>query len=300
MDITHAKTLTAPPIRAIAAPVFWEPLPGSGERICAMILIAPDLDTQVMLAPAAHVVINPRRLKQLLGAERGESARGILAFASEFMTRRLQADSELSACTPPFTGFTVGRVRSIKGFTSEQVLDAAVQSMAVLGDAQDLIDDGAADNGSNSTATTREFLARVQTAFAPANDERRQRFLKKVLIRGNDTVVIDYAHNGHLVQVASVSASERQWQNMRREGEAKMFEVLTVCRMMEEEGAAGAFKPRLMVNMSPILNADPRSGMSDIASAAMAHYKTIAETHKFTLTKVSSHEDAVQKLLALT
>lgn len=299
MDITHAKTLTAPPIRALAAPVFWEPLPGSGERICAMILIAPDLDTQVMLAPAAHVVISPRRLRQLLGPERGDSARGILAFAADFMTKRLHADSELSACTPPFTGFTVGRVRSIKGFSSEQVLDAAVQSMAVLGNAQDLIDDGAAEPAGSSTATTREFLARVQTAFAPAHDERRQRFMKRVPTVGSDTVVIDYAHNGHLVQVASVSASERQWQNMRREGEAKMLEVLTVRQMMEAEGSSGAFKPRLMVNLSPVFFGDQTLNHNGIAQAAMAHYQAIAKLHKFHLTKVASHDEAVHQLLAL-
>ena len=298
MDISHAKTLTAPPIRALAAPVYWEPLPGSGERVCAMILLAPDIGTSVVLTPAAHVVISPRRLRQLLGAERGESACGILAYAAEFMTKRLHADSELSACTPPFTGFKVGTIKLVKGFTAEQVLDAAVHSMAVFGSAQDLIDENPTDTG-NSTATTREFLARVQTAFAPANDERRQRFLKRVQTIGSDTVTIDYAHNGYLVQFASVPTTERQWQNMRREGEAKMLQALTVRQIVKDLQTEKNFKPRLMVNTSPLLTGNQPITESKISRDGVAHYLAIAELHRFKLTKVSSHEEAVHALMIL-
>jgi hypothetical protein len=298
MDISHAKTLTAPPIRALAAPVYWEPLPGSGERVCAMILLAPEIDTSVMLTPAAHVVINPRRLRQMLGAERGESARGILAYAAEFMTRRLHADSELAACTPPFSGLSVGSVKLVKGFTTEQVLDAAVHSMAVFGSAQDLIDEGATD-AFNSTATTREFLARVQTAFAPANDERRQRFLKRVPTIGSDTVTIDYAHNGHLVQFASAPTTERQWHNMRREGEAKMLQALTVQQLLADKRTESNFKPCLMVNVSPLFTDDQRITHLNISREGMAHYQAIAKLHRFELTEVQSHEAAVHALMAL-
>ena len=122
-----------PLVRAQFAPVFWEPLPGSGERVAAIILVAPDLESSALLAPAAHVVLNARRLRAMLGAQRGDSALGILNETARFMTERLAAGDDIRQCKPLFRHFTVGAVRQVRGFTPEQALDAAVQSVAAFG-----------------------------------------------------------------------------------------------------------------------------------------------------------------------
>ena len=297
MELSLSKSLAAPPIRALAAPVYWQPTPGSHERICAMILLAPELSTSVMLTPAAHVIITPRRLRQLLGNERGDSAAGILGFAAEFMTRRLHADSELSACLPPFAGFQVGKVKLVKGFTTEQVLDAAVRGFSIFGDAQNLLEDASPQMG-NSTRTTREFLTRVQTAFAPSDDARRARFMRQVQV-GEQSVTIDYAHNAHLVQFASAPTTDRQLQNMRREGEAKILEALTVQKSIGQQDESVNFQPRLIINTSPFFSVEQSPEAQDIERKGVAHYHAVAKLHNVATAEAANHEAAANALLAL-
>lgn len=293
MDITRAQHLKLPAFKARYAPVYWEPLAGSGERICAIVLVAPDMESASLLSPAAHVVINQRRLRAMLGAERAESVQGILAQAAEFMRQRLYAGAELSDCQPPFKGFNVGRQRVAKGFTAEQVLDAAVRTVAAFGSADDLLEE-VVESANHSTATTREFLARVQTAFAPADDERRKRFLRPVRTGVGD-VTIDYVHEQHLVQFVSSPTTPRQAQNMRREAESKILETLTVQRtVMENQG-----KPVLLINSMPVQLAGLPQTAVDLASSAMAHYVQTAQFYGLETMEAPSHEQAVRILVEL-
>lgn len=293
MDITRTQYLAPPTVRARFAPVFWEPLPGSGERVCAIVLLAPELDSTLMLTPAAYVVINGRRLKAMLGVERGESAMGILNQAAEFMTQRLLVDPDLEACAPLFRNFSVGTVRSVKGFSVEQVLDAAVRVCSSFGSADELLDEVQSENN-HSTATTREFLQRVQTAFAPADDERRQRFLRRVTLASSE-VVIDYVHQQHLVQFATAPITERQAINMKREAEAKLFETISVQKTVLQQQA----KPLLLINTAPLHGGLYPPGGQDVAQRTMAHYAAIAELHDFDLQEVASHDEAVHVLMDL-
>lgn len=293
MDITRSQNLTPPGIIAHYAPVYWEPLPGSGERICAIVLLAPEPNSQILISPGAHVVINAKRLRAMLGVERGSSAAGILKEAADFMTRRLLVSANLQEALPPFKHFTVGRARQVRGFTAEQVLDAAVHMVSAFGSTDDLLDE-LTENNNHSTATTREFLARVQTAFAPSDDERRKRFLRKVDTAAGE-VTIDYVFNRHLVQFATAPISDRQAHNMRREAEAKMLETLTVRQTVMQNQADS----RLLINTAPIMVGGLSNEALDLAHATMAHYASMADIHGFLTTEVSSHEDAVHALMAL-
>lgn len=293
MDVSRATEIKLPSVRAKYAPVYWEPLTGSGERICAIVLVAPELGTSTMLTPAAHVIINARRLRAMLGAERAESVQGILAQAADFMRQRLFAGADISECSPPFHGFTVGRERRARGFTAEQVLDAAVRTVSAFGSADDLLEE-AGELANHSTATTREFLARVQTAFAPADDARRQRFLRPVHTHVGD-ITIDYVHERNLVQFASAPTTPRQAQNMRREAESKILETLTVQRTVME----GQGRPVLVVNRMPLLLGGASDAAMDLASSAMAHYARTAKLYGLTTAEAGSHEEAVRILASL-
>ena len=57
------------------------------------------------------------------------------------MTERLAAGDDIRQCKPLFRHFTVGAVRQVRGFTPEQALDAAVQSVAAFGTAEDIIEE---------------------------------------------------------------------------------------------------------------------------------------------------------------
>lgn len=293
MDMSSSQPLSAPPLRVRFAPVYWEPMPGSGERICAILLIAPVAESAQLISPAAHVVISARRLRAMLGLERGASASGILRETADYMTRRLHVSTELEDCTPPFRHFSVGAIRSLRAFTAEQALDAAVRMTSTFGSTDDLLDE-VTETSNHSTATTREFLSRVQSSFAPADDERRKRFMQRVTA-GAGEVVIDYAYNGNLVQFASAPVTERQSLNMKREAESKMLETLTVLRTVLDQNGTS----RLFINTAQ-LHAGGISGSSlDLANMAMAHYRAMAGVHGFQILEVASYDDAVHALQSL-
>ena len=294
MDISRAENLVQPAIRAQYAPVYWEPLPGSGERICVIVLITPDEDSPRLLSPGAHVVVNGRRLKAMLGVERGESALGILNQTAQFMGRSLYAGGSLLACTVPFKHFSIGSIRKARGFTAEQILDTAVHSVAAFGSTEDLMDD-LVEHSNHSTASTREFLQRVQTAFAPADDVRRKRFLRPVETSAG-FVTIDYVHEKHLVQFASAPTTDRQSQNMRREADSKMLETLTVQKtIMESQGIA-----KLIINTAPLQAGLLTADASRTAQVAIAHYDAMAQLYGFGTIQVSTHEEAAIALASLT
>jgi hypothetical protein len=293
MDISRTKHLPAPRVKAQYAPVYWEPLPGSGERICVIVLLSPDADSTSLLAPAAHVVINNRRLRAMCGYERGDSVIGILAQAAAFMTRRLHAGAALTDSLPPFEGFTVGSVRRVKGFTPEQALDAAVRLVSAFGTSEDLLEDTGAINN-NATATTRDFLARVQTAFAPADDPRRKRFLRRVETQAGP-ITIDYVHERHLVQFASAPTSERQAHNMVLEAEAKILQTMTVQRTVLDHNA----EMQLVINTMPLHVGGVSDSTIRLAQATMAHYVNMARLYDVGTAEAGSHEEAVRLLAEL-
>jgi len=230
----------------------------------------------------------------MLGIERGNSMAGILREAADFMTRRLCATAALEDAMPPFKLFTVGPAKRVRGFSAEQVLDAAVHMASAFGSAEDVLED-LGDTSNHSTATTREFLARVQTAFAPAGDDRRKRFSKSVDTEAGK-VTIDYVYGKHLVQFATAPITDRQSSNMRREAEAKMLETLTVSKTLMQGQATAR---RLFINTAQLLAGGASNAAVDTARAAMAHYTAMANVHGFETGEVSSHEDAVHALMAL-
>lgn len=291
VQIVSPAAAARPLVRARFAPVFWEPLPGSGERVAAIILVAPDPESTALLAPAAHVVLNARRLRAMLGAQRGDSALGILNETARFMTQRLAAGEDIETCKPLFRHFAVGQVREVRGFTPEQALDAAVQSVAAFGSAEEIIEDMVTTPNS-ATVTTREFLQRVQVAFAPADDDRRKRFGRQVRTKVGE-FTIDYVHLRNFVQFATAPVTERQEPYMRREAEAKILELITVKQSLDEMPT----EPVLVINAAPVValgGASPEGAA--VSERTLAFYRGLSDAHHVSLLEVSSHEEAALTL----
>lgn len=292
MELTHHSLVAGSPrVRAWALTWHWEPEPGTGERIAALIALQPQASSSTLLSPGAYVLLPRLRLAAMLGRGRGDSAYGILRTAADFMTQRLMAGAQLEDCQPPFEGFHRGVQRQALGFNVDQLIDAAVRGASAFGHAEEIVDDLVV--GSNhSTETTREFLARVQTAMAPANDERRKRFNKKVQLEGAN-MTIDYAHQRHLVQFATAPLTERQQQNMLREAKAKLFEAQGVAhRLMQGNG-----KQTLVINTSAIWETSGAS--AGIANATIQQFKQLAALSDAQTVEAPSHDEAVQILASL-
>jgi hypothetical protein len=291
MELTHHSLLAGrPQVRAWALTWLWEPEPGTGERIAALLSLQPHPGSTTLLSPAAHILLPRLRLSAMLGRSRADSAYGILRAAADFMTHRLIAGAAIEDCAPPFQGFYKGGLRQALGFNTDQLVDAAVRSASSFGHPDEIVDELVTESN-HSTETTREFLARVQTAMAPANDEKRKRFNKRVQLEGAN-MVIDYAHQRHLVQFATAPLTERQQQNMLREAKAKLFEAQGVAqRLMEGNG-----EQTLVVNTSAVWGASG-SG-TEIASATISQFRQLAALANAHTVEASSHEEAVRVLAA--
>lgn len=292
MELTHHSLVAnGPKVRAWALTWHWEPEQGTGERIAALISFQPHPSSATLLSPAAHVLLPRIRLSAMLGRGRADSAHGILRAAADFMTHRLVAGASLEECAPPFQGFHRGTLRQALGFNTDQLVDAAVRGASAFGHPDEIVDELVVESN-HSTETTREFLARVQTSMAPANDEKRQRFNKRVQLAGAN-MTIDYAHQRHLVQFATAPLTERQQQNMLREAKAKLFEVQGVAKHLLQ----GQGQQMLVVNTSALWGT---AGVGlDVANATLNQFKQLAALTETITVEASSHEEAVHTLSAL-
>jgi hypothetical protein len=243
--------LTPQSLIARYAPVFWEPLAGTGERIVAMVAIEPREGTSHAVSAATHVVLQPARLRAMLGRQRAGSAMGVLKEAADFMTVRQRAGLPLEELRPPFKGLELGPTFVVKGRSVEQLLDAAVRNLTAFGTAEDLIDDEEANIAPRHTVHTSAFLGRVRRLLTIDDDLFKDRFERKLKLPGDaPEVVVDYAFERWMVQVASLPSTARQAINAQREAQSKLFELEMVRKVME----GNKFEPVLLINEDALLN----------------------------------------------
>lgn len=295
MELPHtASLLTVPQCRARYAAGLWEPVPGTGEQVAALLLLEPQPGSQVLISPGAHVVIPPARLRAMFGTRRGNSAHGILKLAAEIITQRMVAGLPIDECTPPLSGFSIGPVRAARGFSAEQLIDAAVRSLSAFGSAKELLSEVVMSDD-QSTSTTREFLERVKVAFAPSGDSRRKRFSRPVPVSPGRALIIDYVDERNLVQFATTPLTLRQRDNMVREMESKLFRAMTVNQNVH----GGQARPLLLINTSPLFTGQLSDSSRRFAEEALDVYHSEAELSKFPVMQAVSHEAAAHLLAAL-
>lgn len=292
MDISFAK-LTRPPLRARYCPIYWEPQAGAHDRITALIALVPELESAGHFAAAAHCILPAPKLRAMLGSARGASAHGILHEAAQFMTQQLAAGLALEDLTSPFTGFTVGTVREVRGFTAEQLLTAAVQTVSTLGSAEELTDDVEIIDSRRTTSTTRKFLREVRRAFAGDSKELRGRFNQTYRAGLTTEITLDYQHNQWLVQFASLPSSLHQASYLEHEAESKLFEIISAQTTIN-----APTKPLLIINSLAL--SDPSEDTKHLAARMLNRFRGLAEIHRIETFSAASESAAVRQLEILT
>lgn len=227
------------------APVFWEPLAGTGERIVAMVAIEPREGTSHAVSAGTHVVLQATRLRAMLGRQRAGAALGVLREAADFMTTRQRAGLPIEELRAPFKGLEVGPTFVVKGRSVEQLLDAAVRNVTAFGTAEDLIDDEEVHIAPRHTVHTTAFLGRVRRLLSIDDEEFKDRFERKLQLPGDaPVVVVDYSFQRWMVQVASLPSTARQAVNAQREAQSKLCELELVRKAMD----GNKFEPVLLIN----------------------------------------------------
>jgi hypothetical protein len=293
VDITNAK-VREPNTAIKFAPIFWEPYIGSGEKIVALLVVAPNLNSSSLVGPKCYCVLSEKRLVAMLGRSKGNSARAILAQSAEYLTTRLQAGLDLSEAVPPFYGFSVGAVRASSGYTSKQTLDAAVRSVSAFGDVEEIFPDD--PEIARHSTTTREFLSKVRkSAFGVRARERFNKRMKVSLIDENSPeVIIDYCHEKLIVQATSLPLNNYQRTDLRKEADSKFFEIYNLRKHTEKN----QWDTKLLLN-TEALRTPVDAQSHEIALRAQSDIEYFAKTEGVELVCVESANAAIAKLESL-
>lgn len=288
MDISLTN-LAGPTLEARFCPVYWVPQAGGNERVTSLIAITPKLESSAYFAPAAHCILSPQKLRAMLGSVRGASAQGILREVASFMTSQLEAGLALEDLSAPFTGFSIGAPRTVRGFSPEQLMTAAVQMVSTFGSAEEFVEDITQVDAQVSTSTTREFLKLVKQGFAGEISDRKARFHHKHSAAGAPDVTLDYQYNQWLVQFASLPANNSQAWRMEREAENKIFHIITA-----RQTIGSPTKPLLIINSQALAMESPNSKL--IAKMTLDRFKLLSSAHHIETYAATDETAAVRQL----
>lgn len=277
-----------PPCVARYSPVFWEPLPGTGERIVALVALEVHESSAEMLTAGTYCVVPQERLRAMLGRQRGNAAYGVLKQAAEYMTSRQQSGMQICRLEAPFHGFTVGPSFVARGYNVDQLLDSAVRSVSAFGRADDLVDDEDSREPPRHTVKTAEFLKTLKRTVAGDDDDMKARF-EKVLRPNQDLPIltVDYAWRQWMVQATSLPATPKQAIHSQREAQSKLFEIDIIRRHMAENKVC----PVLLVN-SDVLTMSPSESAFEEAQAMLDRLKRLAHANRLELIEASSPYEA--------
>lgn len=292
---TPSQHLAAPPFVARFSPVFWEPVPGTGERVVALIAVEPHAGSKSSVSPGTYCVLPLLRLRALLGTQRGTASHGVLRQAAEFMTTRQQAGIPLDELEAPFHGFIMGPQLMGRGYSIDQLLDAAVRSVSAFGSADALVDDETASERPRHTIKTQEFLQAVRRQVAGDDPERRARFEKSLQpSRDLPELTVDYAWRQWLLQVTSLPGTKRQSMNTLRESQSKLYEIDVIRRHME----GNAVKPVLLIN-TDTLNGAASEEVVNEAMSMLDRLLRLAKAEQLDVIEAASPMEAAEHVNAL-
>lgn len=286
---------TEPPCRAKYRPVFWEPVPGTGERIVALVAIEPHSSSQAHLAAATHCVLSADRLRSLLGRQRGASSLGVLTHAAAFMTQcQNERQVPLAELEAPFFGFYPGPVMNALGYSVEQLLDIAVRSVSAFGSADDIAEEAELQQPRRHMVKTSEFLKSMKRVVAGDNSEVRSRFEKRVTLAHLPDMTVDYAFRKWLLQVTSLPSTRAQTVHAQRESQSKLFELEQLRKSMSPSSIC----PVLLINDDAIVRAQTDEARSE-SSRMLERLVQLAGSLDVDLVKASTPEDGAKLVLAL-
>jgi hypothetical protein len=290
MDMTRSN-LSRPPLIVNYVPIFWEPLPGTGEKIIALIAVTPNEATQLLTQPKTYITLPLKRLTNLLGHTKGTSAFGILQQAALFLSERLEAGLQLEDAIPPFVGFSVGKIKRSSGWSITQVLHAAVSSVSALGTAEEMIVEEFED--SPHIANTRTFLNNIKHGISSIDKSFETRFNKRLQLPDLPEITIDYSHNNLLVQVASLPISAKHAPHAIREAESKLFLMdLAVAEMSTVKTY-----PKLLINAESTLHHKTEAD-SSLANEFLKRFRIFAQKKNTEIFTANSTESAIHFLEA--
>jgi hypothetical protein len=282
-----------PPLAAKYRAVFWEPVTGTGERIVALVSIENDTQSARPISSGSHVVLSIDRLRSMLGKQRGSASAGVLLEVAAYLTNCQENGAPIDQLVLPFQGLTFGPVMPVRGYTADQLLNAAVRTVSAFGSADSILDDEPIEPR-NSVKTTA-FLRSLKRYVAGDDELVKARFDKRLTPKeGLPDVTIDYAFKQWMVQVTTLPVTHRQAAHAQREAQSKLYELDLVRRVMDDN----KINPMLMVNedaLTTAINDEQR----DQALQMLERLRQLSRKDGLDLVETNDAEQGAKVLLEL-
>lgn len=262
----------------------------------ALVALEPDESSRKLLSAATYCVLPVERLRAMLGRQRGNAAHSVLTQVAQYMTERQVAGLPLLELDAPFHGFTLGPGLRARGYSIDQLLNAAVRTVTAFGSPDDLIDEEDSREKPRHTVKTSEFLANLKRHVAGDDPDVKARFEKSLRPRADlPDWTVDYAYDKWLLQVTSLPASKRQALHAQRESQSKLYEIDKIRKYMEGNSVC----PVLLIN-SDVL-ASSAGAEAQYEAASMLHrLNLLAKAEGLDVIESATAHEAAQYVLALT
>lgn len=292
---TLKQAYTAPPCVARYCPVFWEPIAGTGERIVALVCLEPHESSSKVVSAGTHPVLPVERLRAMLGRQRGNATHNVLREVASFMTERQAAGMPISELDSPFQGFAVGPIAMARGYTVEQLLNAAVRTVSAFGSAEDLVEEEKTQESPHNTVRTSEFLRTLKRFVAGEDKNIIARFERRLQVPAQQLdITVDYAYKQWMVQVTSLPATPNQFVHALREAQSKLYEVDKLRRGMD----GNEISPVLLVN-EDVLNSDINERGLAQANEMLERLRQLSKADDLQLMQASNPHEAATLVNAL-
>lgn len=292
IDKLIAQSLTTPPnLVARYRAVLWEPLPGTGERVAALVSVEPTSGATDELLAGTYPVLKPERLRAIFGRRRGDAAAGVIRECAAFMTSRQLAGVPLEQVAPLFSGFILGPILQARAYGIEQLLDAAVRTVSSIGSADEILVE-TDSNRPGLTRRTADFLREVRRVFSDGDDLLQRRFhVRLQREQSAPEVWVDYAAGHRVVQAASVPGSAKQASPAELELKSKLLDL----EVVRDEFSGNRFEPMVLLNVRSLEEPASEDALK-LAKRAHEQFRRYADWAKFEMLEVSSPDAAAHAL----
>lgn len=161
--------------RIVWAPVYLEPMPGSGERITAVVVAVDEVG-------AWHVELTVRsKILRCMFGEKGDLVFGIAALVQESVQDHLAMRGGLEGWIPPITTCFLGPLRPATGESPEVVARRAASLVASMATGEVPID----HQGEAPTPEVDRWLQQIRTSVRERNELFDLRFNGEVRSKNN-------------------------------------------------------------------------------------------------------------------
>ncbi len=231
-------------LRIRYSPILWEPQSGAGERFVALVAVVPigEWPKAGRCVPRAYISMRRTALSVLAGTAKASHAACMLEETRDFLSEQLEHGVDLSGLQMPFDGFALGEERIAQGVDFSQALNVAAARASILCD--DLTAWDSEDQDAIGSVSTRRFLVQLRSQFSRTDPSRKERFRRKLDVKNGPSILVDYAFERWVAQVASLPTSAHQAAISKQEAESKLLRLQAI----RDEFAENRVQTRLVVN----------------------------------------------------